>query len=100
MSVTVRTASAGAERWQAIPGDTRWIDYSCQQVGDDLVVYAHTFRRARERHDGASDVLFWRPGTTSIAREYAAGEWLAVVDVERAWPPAELTRVPGRRPAR
>lgn len=93
----MRTAGARDDRWHAIPGDTRWVDYSCRQVGEDLVVYVHTFRRARERHDGDSDLLFWKPGTTSIARQYAAGEWLEVVDVERDWPPAELTRVPRRR---
>lgn len=97
MSLTVRTPSGRDDRWRAIPGDTRWVDYSGEQVGTDLVVYVHTFRRARERHDGDSDVLFWKPGTTGIAREYAEGEWLGVAEVERAWPPAELMRVPRRR---
>ena len=94
--MTIRTAS-GLDRWRAIPGETRWVDYSSHQVGEELVIYVHTFRRARDRHDTTSDVLVWKPGTTSVARQYAVGEWLEVVDVAREWPPAELTRVPRRR---
>lgn len=96
MSVTVRLPGSREDRWLVVAGETRWVDYSCEQVGEDLVVYVHTFRRGRERYDAAADVLFWRPGTTGVARRYPAGAWLAVVDVERVWPPTELARVPRR----
>lgn len=92
----MRISGARTDRWRAIPGETRWVDYSGQQVGEDLVVYVHTFRRIRERYDADADVLLWKPGTTGVAQRYAAGAWLEVVDVERAWPPTDLVRIPRR----
>lgn len=95
--MTVRLPGARLDSWRAIPGETRWVDYSCQQTGDDLVVYVHTFRRVHERLDRSRDLLLWKPGTTRVARRYAAGEWDEVVRVEREWPQAELRLVPRRR---
>ena len=95
--MTVRLPGARLDSWRAIPGETRWVDYSCQQTGDDLVVYVHTFRRVHERLDRSRDLLLWKPGTTRVARRYAAGEWDEVVRAEREWPPAELRQVPRRR---
>ncbi|HEY0952689.1 hypothetical protein [Nocardioides sp.] len=99
MSVSVRLPGARVDTWRAIPGETRWVDYSCDRAGDDLVVYVHTFRRVRERLDRTQDLLLWKPGTARVARRYAAGEWDEVVGADREWPPAELTQVPRRRPA-
>ncbi len=100
MSVTVRLPGARVDTWRAIPGETRWVDYSCDLTGDDLVVYVHTFRRVRERLDRGRDLLLWKPGTTRVARRYAAGEWDEVVGDDREWPPAELQQVPRRRSGR
>jgi hypothetical protein len=99
VSVTVRRPTGDVDRWPAIPGETRWVDYSHHRVEDDLVVYAHTFRRVREGLDRTHDVLLWKPSSTGIAQRYAAGEWSDVVDVERSWPPYTLERVPRRRRA-
>lgn len=93
----MRLPGARVDTWRAISGETRWVDYSCQQTGADLVVYVHTFRRVRERLDRSQDLLLWKPGTTRVARRYAAGEWDEVVRAEREWPPAELRRVLRRR---
>lgn len=93
----MRLPGARVDTWRAIPGETRWVDYSCQQTGADLVIYVHTFRRVRERLDRSQDLLLWKPGTTRVARRYAAGEWDEVVRAEREWPPAELRRVLRRR---
>lgn len=98
MAVTVRRR-VHLDRWDTLAGDSRWVDYSHQQVGVELVVYAHTFRRVRERRDDRSDVLLWKPASTAVARRYAAGEWDEVVGAEKAWPPYELEVVP-RRPRR
>lgn len=97
MSVSVHRASGHVDHWAAIPGDTRWVDYSPHRAGEELVVYVHTFRRVRERLDGSDDVLMWKPASTGIAHHYAAGEWTEVVDVVQAWPPYALERVPRRR---
>lgn len=97
MSVSVRRPGGHVDRWAAIPGDTRWVDYSPRRVGDELVVYLHTFRRVRERLDGADDVLMWKPASTGVAHHYRPGEWEEVLDVEQSWPPYELERVPRRR---
>ena len=64
MGVTVRRRTSQLDTWDAISGDTRWVDYSHQFDGDDLVVYLHTFRRTRERADQANDLLWWKPSTT------------------------------------
>ena len=101
--MTVRTSASRLDAWDAIPGETRWVDYSCDRAGDDLVVYLHAFRRIRERFDLTSDVLLWKPSTTKVARRYAAAEWDAVVRFEREWPPMEMEKVarrPRRSPAR
>ncbi|HYF74197.1 MAG TPA: hypothetical protein VD864_15310, partial [Nocardioides sp.] len=81
MGLTVEQASGRVDRWDAIAGETRWVDYAHQESGGDLVVYVHTFRRVRERHDLTRDVVLWKPATTSVARRYAAGEWTAVANV-------------------
>jgi hypothetical protein len=96
VSVTVRTSATHTDTWAAIPGETRWVDYSCQQEGSELAVYVHTFRRVRERADLSGDVLLWKPGTTKLARRYADGEWQEVVHDQRSWPPASAERVPRR----
>jgi hypothetical protein len=100
VSVTVRRATGHVDRWEAIPGETRWVDYALHRDGEELVVYAHTFRRVRERYDGAHDVLMWKPASTGIAHHYRAGEWDAVVDAVQSWPPYEVERVPRRRRTR
>jgi len=100
MSVTVRLPGARVDTWRAIPGETRWVDYSCARAGEDLVVYVHTFRRVRERLDRGQDLLLWKPGTTRVARRYAAEEWHEVTRDDREWPPAELLPVPRRRATR
>ena len=63
------------DTWDALAGETRWVDYSAEQDGEDLVVYIHAFRRRRERFDSNNNVLFWKPATTGVARRYGAGEW-------------------------
>lgn len=100
--MTVQRANGQADAWQAIGGETRWVDYAHEQVGDDLVVYVHSFRRVRDRHDDRHDALTWKPSTTGVAHHYAAGEWTAVVRAEREWPPAAVELVPHRprRPRR
>lgn len=100
MGVTVRRSSGQHDAWNVIAGETRWVDYSHEQVGDDLVVYVHSFRRIRDRFDSGRDALSWKPSTTGVAHEYAAGEWAEVVRAEREWPPAELEPVPRRPPRR
>jgi hypothetical protein len=97
VGVTVRRASSHLDRWDALPGETRWVDYSCQHAGEELLVYVHTFRRVRERFDSSSDVLLWKPATTRLAHRYAAGQWDAVLRGEREWPPTELAYVARRR---
>jgi hypothetical protein len=97
VSVTVRRSTGHVDRWETIPGETRWVDYSSHRTGEDLVVYVHTFRRVRERYDGSHDVLLWKPASTGIAHHYVDGEWEEVVDAQQAWPPYELERVPRRR---
>jgi hypothetical protein len=100
VAVTVRRPDGiRDDTWGALPGETRWGDHSCQQVGGDLVVYRHTFRRVRERLDATHDVLLWKPATSRVAHRYAAGEWLAVVGADRVWPPPGVEQVP-RRPRR
>lgn len=98
----MRTPGSRLDTWSALPGETRWVDYSCQRVEGDLVVYAHTFRRVRERSDAAGDLLLWKPGTTKVAHRYAAGDWEAVVRAIREWPPTGVELVPrrARRPDR
>ena len=97
MTVTVRRSTGHLDAWDTLPGETRWVDYSCQEAGGDLTVYAHTFRRVRDRLDDTRDVLFWKPATTRVAQHYPAGEWDEVVRDERAWPPVGVEPVP-RRP--
>lgn len=97
MSVSVSRSTGHVDRWLAIPGETRWVDYSHHQVGAELVVYVHTFRRVRERYDGARDVLLWKPASTGVVHRYGAGEWHQVADAERTWPPYDLEVVPRRR---
>jgi hypothetical protein len=96
MGVTVRRRTSQLDRWDALTGDTRWVDYSCQRDGDELIVYLHTFRRTRERADQTNDLLWWKPATTVVAHRYAAGDWADVTRAEREWPPAEVELV-GRR---
>ena len=97
MSVWIRRTSGQVDRWDAVAGDTRWVDYSPHRDGDELVVYAHTFRRIRERLDATGDVLMWKPASTATAHRYGAGEWSRVLRVEQSWPPYEIERVPRRR---
>src|SRR4051794_33626616 len=97
MGVTVRRSTSRLDSWDVIPGEPRWVDSSCQQGGEDLVVYIHTFRRVRERHDSTSDLLLWKPATTKIAHRYGADEWEAVDRAVQEWPPVEVERV-ARRP--
>jgi hypothetical protein len=97
--MTVRLATSTLDRWDPIDGERRWLDYSCQEVAGELLVYLHTFRRVRDRYDAEHDLLMWKPSTTALARRYAADEWREVVRAERQWPPAEVQRVP-RRPRR
>jgi hypothetical protein len=99
VSVTVRRSSSHLDHWDAIPGETRWVDYSYQQEGDELVVYLHAFRRVRERFDSARDLLLWKPATTKVAHRYRAGEWRQVVRAGQEWPPVEVKYV-ARRPRR
>lgn len=89
-------ATARVDTWAAIPGETRWVDYSHQVVGEELVVYLHLFRRVRDRHDASRDVLFWKPATTKLAQRYRAGEWSEVVGAAREWPPVGVELVPRR----
>jgi hypothetical protein len=96
MAVTVRRTTSHLDAWETIRGETRWIDYSCQEVHGVLTVYAHLFRRVRDRLDDSRDVLFWKPATTKVAQQYPAGEWAAVVHDERAWPPVGVEPVPRR----
>ena len=96
VGVTVRRASAHVDHWEALRGETRWVDYSHQHAGEDLVVYLHTFRRVRDRFDSTRDLLMWKPATTRVAHRYSAGEWDELVRAEREWPPAELEYVPRR----
>jgi hypothetical protein len=96
MGVTVRRRTSQLDRWDALSGDTRWVDYSHQHDGDDLIVYLHTFRRTRERADQANDMLWWKPATTVVAHRYAADDWAEVVRAEREWPPTEVEFVPRR----
>ena len=93
----MRRSTSKLDTWDAIEAGTRWVDYSYQQVGEDLVVYIHTFRRVRERFDSRSDLLFWKPATTRVAHRYDAGQWDEVVRSEREWPPVEVEYV-ARRP--
>src|SRR3954466_6333608 len=93
VGVTVRRSTSRVDSWDVIPGETRWVDYSCEQSGGDLVVYLHTFRRVRERYDTTSDALLWKPATTKVARWYAANEWEAVDRAEQEWPPVEVEHV-------
>ena len=90
MGVIVRRTTSEVDEWSSIVGETRWVDYSCQRDGDELIVYLHTFRRTRERADQANDLLWWKPATTVVAHRYAAGDWAEVVRAEREWPPAEV----------
>lgn len=99
VGVTVRRTGGRTDAWNALGGETRWVDYAHEQLGDDLFVYVHSFRRVRDRYDDRHDVLFWKPSTTGVAHHYAAGEWAEVVRAEREWPPAEVEQVP-RRPRR
>jgi hypothetical protein len=94
--VTVQRADRQLVRWEALPGDTRWVDYAHDQVGDELVVYMHTFRRVRERLDKTHDLLLWRPSSTAVAHRYGPGECENVVRADREWPPAKVEHVPGR----
>lgn len=95
----MRTSSAHLDVWATVPGETRWVDYSCHEAAGALTVYAHHFRRLRDRLDATRDVLFWKPATTKVAQRYAAGEWDEVVRDVREWPPVGLEPVP-RRPRR
>jgi hypothetical protein len=97
--VTVRRSASHIDIWEAIPGETRWVDYSHQHAGDTLVVYIHTFRRVRERFDSRSDLLLWKPATTGVAHRYREGDWDQVVRAEQQWPPVEVQYV-ARRPRR
>jgi hypothetical protein len=101
VGVSVRRSRSRRDEWAVIPGETRWIDYSCEQTGEELVVYLHAFRRVRERSGASHDLLLWKPATTKVAQRYAAGEWEEVVRAEREWPPTEVelvARRTGRRP--
>jgi hypothetical protein len=95
--VTVRRATSQLDTWDVLPGETRWVDYSCQQEGGDLVVYLHAFRRVRDRFDADRDVLFWKPSTTRVAHRYPADEWADVVRDQQEWPPVGVQQVPRRR---
>lgn len=97
--MTVQRSSGQADAWNAIGGETRWVDYAHEQVGEELVVYVHSFRRVRDRYDDRHDALTWKPSTTGVAHHYGPGEWTAVVRAEREWPPAAVELVP-RRPRR
>ena len=100
VSVAVRRAGGQVDHWRAIPGVTRWVDYSSDRTGDDLLVYVHSFRRTRERMDGAHDVLMWKPTSTGLGHRYAAGEWDEVLEEEQSWPPYDLEMVPRGRDRR
>lgn len=95
--MTVRRPGPRTESWEAAAGETRWVDYSHDRSGADLVIYAHTFRRVRERLDHGRDVLLWKPVSTAVAHTYTAGEWEEVVRSERTWPPTTPEYV-ARRP--
>jgi len=97
VGVTVQRPNSRLDKWDAIPGETRWVDYSHQQEAGDLVVYLHKFRRVRERFDSTSDSLLWKPATTRVAHRYGLGEWDEVVRAEREWPPVEIMYVARRR---
>jgi hypothetical protein len=97
VGVTVRRPTSQLDAWNAIPGETRWLDYSCQEVGENLMVYVHVFRRVRERLDSRSDLLLWKPATTRVAQRYGGDEWAEVVRAEREWPPVEVRPVSRRR---
>lgn len=97
--MTVRRSDSRVDTWDAVCGETRWVDYAAEEVSGDLIVYIHTFRRVRERAGPRTDVLFWKPSLTRVAHRYTAGEWVEVVRTEREWPPAEVQQVP-RRPRR
>jgi hypothetical protein len=99
MGVTVQRPDSQLDRWESLSGDTRWVDYGHEQVGDDLVVYTHTFRRVRDRLDKTRDVLLWKPSSTAVAHRYGPGEWEKIVRADREWPPAKAEQVP-RRPRR
>lgn len=96
MGLSVRLANHQLDNWFAIPGESGWIDYSCQQHVGELIVYIHSFRRMRERVDLRRDVLVWKPGTTNVAHRYGAGEWTEVLEATQVWPPAEVEYVPRR----
>jgi hypothetical protein len=97
VGVTVRRTTSQLDEWNVLVGETRWVDYTVDHDGDDLVVYAHTFRRLRERLDQRHDVLLWKPASTAVTHRYGRDEWDEVVRAEREWPPAQLERVQ-RRP--
>lgn len=91
MGVTVQRPGGALDAWDVLAGETRWVDYSDQEVGGDLVVYAHSFRRVHDR-TATGQVLIWKPSTTRVAHRYAAGEWAAVLRSEPEWPPVGLIR--------
>ncbi|MDF1604418.1 hypothetical protein [Nocardioides sp. YIM 152315] len=95
--MTVRRTTSQPDEWSVLAGETRWVDYSADRDGNDLVVYAHTFRRLRDRLDQSHDVLLWKPSTTTVAHRYPGGEWDEVIRAEQEWPPVRPERVP-RRP--
>jgi hypothetical protein len=97
MGVTVLRGDRHVDRWETLPGETRWLDYAHQQVGDGLVVYMHSFRRVRDRLDRTHDLLVWKPSSTVVAHRYGAGEWTDVVQAKREWPPVMVEQVPRRR---
>ena len=99
MGVSVRRSSSHVDRWDAVAGETRWVDYSHHQDGGDLLIYVHTFRRVRERHGSTSDLLLWKPATTGVAHRYPADDWDQVVRAEREWPTTQVEYV-ARRPRR
>ena len=100
MGLVVRRADARLDTWPVLAGETRWVDHSSAVEGEDLVVYAHAFRRVREGVDRTTDVLLWKPSTTKVAHRYHPDEWAEVVSAEREWPPATVERVPRRRRSR
>ena len=93
MSLRVRRADGGTDRWDATSDERTWFDYTHQVVDGELVLFLHTFRRVRERADRTHDALLWKHHTTKVARRYAAGAWTRVTHVKARRPPVGVERV-------
>ena len=58
------------------------------------MIYQHAFRRVRQPAGNGHDHLLWKHHTTTVARQYAAGEWTNVSRVRKGTPPTRLETVP------